>query len=99
MIIKADKKLYKLNLEDVLYLQAYGDYVKIFTLEKTFLTKERLSVIEESLPKNQFQRIHRSYIISLDAIRFLEGNQVKINEVFLPVSTTHRSELIAKLKP
>ena len=98
LIIKADKKLYKLNLHDILYLQAYGDYVKIFTTKKALLTKERFSNIEESLPAARFQKIHRSYIISLDAISFLEGNQVKVKETFLPVSNTFRGELLAKLQ-
>jgi DNA-binding LytR/AlgR family response regulator len=97
LIIKADKKLFKLNFEDILYLQAYGDYVKVFTNKKTLLTKERLSNIEANLPPNLFQKIHRSYIISLDAISFLEGNQVKINETFLPISNTYRTELLDKL--
>jgi DNA-binding LytR/AlgR family response regulator len=97
LIIKADKKLYKTNFSDILYLQSYGDYVKIFTAKKTLLTKERLSAIEENLPQNRFQKIHRSYVISLDAISFLEGNQVKINDTLLPVSNTYRAELLAKL--
>jgi DNA-binding LytR/AlgR family response regulator len=98
LLIKADKKLYKLQFEEILYLQAYGDYVKVFTPEKTLLTKERLSKLESHLPKNRFQKIHRSYIISLDAIQFLEGNQVKVNEIFLPISSTFREELLTKLR-
>ena len=97
LVVKADKKLYKLKSEEILYLQAYGDYVKIFTTKKTLLTKERLSILEANLPADLFQKIHRSYIISLDAISFLEGNQVKINETFLPISNTCRAELLAKL--
>ncbi len=97
LIVKADKKLYKLNFDDILYLQAYGDYVKIFTSKKTLLTKERLSNLEASLPKNLFHKIHRSYIISLNAISFLEGNQVKINETLLPISNSNRAGLLAKL--
>jgi DNA-binding LytR/AlgR family response regulator len=97
IVVKADKKLYKLNLEDILYLQAYGDYVKIFTTKKTLLTKERLSILEENLPADRFQKIHRSYTISLDAISFLEGNHVKINDYLLPISNTYRAELLNKL--
>lgn len=97
LLIKADKKLYKLNFGDILYLQAYGDYVKIFTTQKTLLTKERFAALEENLPADRFQKIHRSYVISLDAISFLEGNQVKINDILLPVSHSYRAELLAKL--
>ena len=98
LLIKADKKLYKLQFEEILYLQAYGDYVKVFTPEKVLLTKERLSNLENNLPEKHFQKIHRSYIVSMDAIRFLEGNQVKVMETFLPVSETYREELLAKLR-
>lgn len=97
LMVKADKKLYKLNFADILYLQAYGDYVKIFTTQKTLLTKERFAALEENLPADRFQKIHRSYVISLDAISFLEGNQVKINDILLPVSHSYRAELLAKL--
>jgi len=98
LVVKADKKLYKLNFDEILYLQAYGDYVKIFTTQKTLLTKERLSILKENLPNDRFQKIHRSYIISLEAISFLEGNQVKVGENFLPISNTYRDELLTKLR-
>ncbi len=98
LFIKADKKLYKVNFEDIFYLQAYGDYVKVFTKEKTLLTKERLNNLLQKLPKARFQQIHRSYIIALPAIQFIEGNQVQINETKLPIATTYKEELMLRLK-
>ena len=98
LFVKADKKLYKVEFSTILYLQAYGDYVRIFTKEKTLLTKERLSNIETELPKTLFQKIHRSHIISLAAIQFIEGNQVQIGTTKLPIATTYKEELMLKLK-
>ena len=97
LVVKADKKLYKIDFSEILYLQAYGDYVKIFTTKKTLLTKERFANLEKKLPADLFQKIHRSYLVSLNAIRFLEGNQLKIKETFLPISNTYKSELLSKL--
>ncbi|MFK7772978.1 MAG: LytR/AlgR family response regulator transcription factor [Saprospiraceae bacterium] len=97
-VFKSDKKLYKLDFEEVLYFQAYGDYVKIFTSKKLYVTKERLTNIEKELPKNMFFKIHRSYIIALNAVEYVEGNQVKIAEELLPISQTFREELVSRIK-
>ena len=98
LFVKADKKLYKVDIEDVLYLQAYGDYVKVFTKDKTLVTKERLVKIEEELPKTHFLKIHRSYIIALSAIRYIEGNQIQIGEIKLPIAASYKEELMLRLK-
>ncbi|MCB0520296.1 MAG: response regulator transcription factor [Lewinellaceae bacterium] len=97
LLVKADKKLFKVDFGEILYLEAYGDYVKIFTREKMLLTKERLTVLEEALPGDIFFRIHRSYIIAVGAIAFLEGNRVKIGETKLPVSAGLKEALLKKL--
>ena len=99
LLLKADKKLFKIQIEDILYLQAYGDYVKVFTQKGMLLTKERLTQMEEHLPQAHFQRIHRSYIISLKALQFIEGNRVKIGSEKLPISQSYRETLIKRLSP
>ncbi len=93
-----DKKLYKVEFEDILHLQAYGDYVKVFTKNKTLVTKERLTIIEEQLPEKEFLKIHRSYIIALSAIRFIEGNQVQVGEIKIPIAATYKEKLMLRLK-
>lgn len=98
LLIKANKKLYKVDFQDLLYLQAYGDYVKIFTKNSTLTTKERLSNLEQQLPESMFQKIHRSHIIALSEIQFIEGNQVKIGTTKLPIATTYKEDLMFKLK-
>lgn len=98
LIIKADKKLYKIDFREIIHLQAYGDYVKIFTEKKTFVTKERLTKIEKDLPENQFLRIHRSHIISLNRIEFIEGNLVKIGKDKLPIAGSYKEVLMEKLR-
>ena len=98
LLIKADKKIYKLDFQDITYLEAYGDYVKIFTKDKMLLTKERLANLETELPESAFFRIHRSYLIRLDAIEFIEGNLVQIQGNKLPVSPPQREALMERLK-
>ncbi len=94
LTIKENKRLYKIDLSDVLYLQAYGDYVRVYAQDKTYLTKEKLSVIEGKL-SNQFIRIHRSYIINVSHLDYIEGNHAMINNTQLPISASYKNKLIA----
>lgn len=98
LIIKADRKLFQLNQEEILFLQAFGDYVKIFTHSKSYLPKETLQKVEERLDSTNFLRIHRSYIVSLNAISFIEGNQVNINGKMLPIAQKYKEQLLTKFK-
>ncbi len=96
-VVKADKRLHKLAFEEILYFMSIGDYVKVFTKGKVLITNEILRNIEEQLPDSRFIRLHKSYIVSLEAIQYLEGNQVKVGEVMLPVGLTYKDNLMAKL--
>lgn len=97
LMVKADKKLYKVDFQDINYLEAYGDYVKIFTKDKMLLTKERLNVLEEQLHTGAFYRTHRSYIIAVAAIDFIEGNMVCIGKERLPISENLKEGLLGIL--
>lgn len=97
LMAKVDKKLFKIDFQDIIYLEAYGDYVKIFLKDKMLLTKERLSAVEQQLPPKLFFRIHRSYVIALSAIEFIEGNLVKIGKERLPISENLKEGLMEKL--
>jgi len=97
LMAKVDKKLFKIDFQDIIYLEAYGDYVKIFLKDKMLLTKERLSAVEQQLPPKLFFRIHRSYVIALSAIEFIEGNLVKIGKERLPISENLKEGLLEKL--
>lgn len=98
LFVKADKKLYNIAFSDILYFQAYGDYVKVFTKTQKLVTKRKLSELEQALPDTTFQKIHRSYIIALSAIQFIEGNMVQVATIKLPITTTYKEELMLKLK-
>ncbi len=98
LLVKADKKIYKVDFQDIFYLEAFGDYVKIFTRDKMLLTKERLANLESELPPDVFFRIHRSYLVRLGAIEFIEGNLVQIAGKKLPVSPALKEGLIEQLK-
>lgn len=97
ILLKADKKLYKIRSEEILIVEAFGDYLKVHLNEKTILTNETMKSFLEKLPTN-FQRIHKSFIINLNKIEFVEGNYVRINKKDIPVGGTYREAFATRLK-
>ena len=99
IFIKSSKKTYKVNLEDILYIEALGDYVKIYTTEKMIISYQSLKNIETLLPTGSFPRIHKSFIIALSRIDLIEGNHVKIKDRLVPIGTNFKMEFERLIKP
>jgi DNA-binding LytR/AlgR family response regulator len=93
LFLKADKKHYKVNLDDIFYFESLGDYVMAFTLDKKIVTKERLSYLAETLPAGRFMQIHRSYLVSISKIESVGPGFVEINKKKLPVGRSYKPEL------
>lgn len=98
LLLQADRKLYRVPLEEILYLQAYGDYVKVHANKQLYVPKTTLNLLEEELPANLFFRIHRSYIIALPKIQYIEGNFVVIRDEKIPVGRSFREGLLKMLQ-
>ncbi len=78
IFVKADYKLVKINVDDILFVEGLKDYIKIFTEQKLILTLMSMTAIEEKLPSDEFFRLHRSYIISLSKIDSVSRHRVII---------------------
>jgi DNA-binding LytR/AlgR family response regulator len=98
IFIKSSKKTFKVNLNDILYIEALGDYVKIFTTEKMIISYQSLKNIETLLPAPSFPRIHKSFIIALSRIDMIEGNHVKIKDRMIPIGTNFKAEFEKLIK-
>lgn len=99
--VKADGGLVKIFFEEILFIEALKEYVKIVTKDKSTITYHTISGLEEKLPAEKFYRIHRSYIVNIKAITSIEGFTVKINKHELPISRNERDafvELVASGK-
>jgi DNA-binding LytR/AlgR family response regulator len=97
VFVKDNGILKKLNVEDILYLEAMGDYVKVHTAQKFHVLHSTLKSIEEKLPANKFLRIHRSYIVSLQKIDFIQDGMITIGKATIPVAETYKSVLNKRL--
>lgn len=83
--LKADRKMVKVMLEDILYIESSRDYLKVFTQNSSIITRQTISSIEAMLSDNEFVRIHRSYIVSIKKIDSFTHEIVEIGKKELPI--------------
>lgn len=97
IFVRVNQKLVKLRLDELLYLEAKGDYVNFHTGERNVLVHSTLKKIEEKLPDDQFMKIHRSYIVNLAHITDIDEKQVLVKGNALSLSKSKREELMGRL--
>jgi DNA-binding LytR/AlgR family response regulator len=95
---RSDRKMIKVALADIVYIESIKDYIKVVTLTNTVVTKQPISSVEEMLPAALFIRIHRSYIIAINKIESFNHEQVWIAKEELPISRMYRHEVGKTLK-
>ncbi|TRX64734.1 response regulator transcription factor [Flammeovirga kamogawensis] len=96
--IKVDKKLVGVNIKDVLYIEACGNYIKLHQKDKVLVSHQKLSFFEEMLTeKHPFIRVHKSFLVNTDHIELMEGNYLKLLEHQVPVGQKYKKEVIEKL--
>jgi len=95
--IKENNKLVKISFEDIDYMEAHGDYVKIYIGDKFHLMFSSMKSIIESLPQEEFLKVHRSYIIRLDKVVSIEGNTLQINNAQIPFSKSMRETVLNRI--
>jgi DNA-binding LytR/AlgR family response regulator len=83
----------KLKLDDILFAEAMGDYVKLHTLQKFFAIHTTLKTVEERLPASKFLRVHRSYIVAISKIDTIQDGALVINGKPVPVADAYRAAL------
>lgn len=93
IFITVDRQKIKICLKDIIYIQAFGNYLKIFTTEKFFITYTSVKSILAKLPSSEFRQIHKSYIISLSKVNTFNSSTVTVNSIDLPIGRAYKSDL------
>ena len=96
--VKADYKLYKINYDDLLFIEGQHEYVTFHTTERRITALFALKDLEEILPKDRFVRVHKSYIVSFKHIQDLDKSDVTVSGNKIPVGASYRDELLARLQ-
>lgn len=91
---KVDKKMVKTRMSDVLYIESIKDYVKVKTIDKEIITQQKISYLEESLPKNQFLRVHRSFIVNVDRIDAYSATDVDLGKHQVPIGRNYKNDVM-----
>jgi DNA-binding LytR/AlgR family response regulator len=94
IFIKSEYQVIKINYDDIRYIEALDDYIKICTTNsRPVLTLMTLKTIMEKLPADKFARVHRSYIISLDKIESVRNKRIKIGEIEIPIGSSYADNI------
>ncbi|MEN0048042.1 MAG: LytTR family DNA-binding domain-containing protein [Bacteroidota bacterium] len=96
--VKTNRKMVKVEYAEILFVESYGEYVKIYTKDDVILALQRTSLMEEMLPSQDFIRIHRSHIINVNQIKEIEGNMVRIDQHKLIVSKRMKERFWALIR-
>src|SRR4030095_5463487 len=97
LFINVNKKRVKIYLDEILYIESKKEYISIVTKEKSYLTKFQLGEIEEQLAKNNFLRVHRSFIVSSEKINAFSATEIEIGGLQIPIGRSYKELVISQL--
>jgi len=99
VLVRADKKIYALQLSSIAFIEGCGDYIRLALDDgRKLVVHDTIKRFTAALPEEDFIRIHKSYVLNLSFMDYIEGNMISVLDENLPVSPMYRQELISKLK-
>ncbi|BDD12406.1 DNA-binding response regulator (plasmid) [Fulvitalea axinellae] len=93
IFVRSDRKMVKVKLDELHYVESLKDYLKIHLADRFIVTRETISGLVDRLPKNSFLRIHRSFVVNLSHIDAYTNESVEINKTVLPISRQYKQEV------
>lgn len=97
IFLKSDKKIHKIDLSCIQYIEAIGDYMKVVTDAGQLIVNETMKKLQKDLPSGDFIRVHKSFIISRNRIRFIEGNYIQLDGKSIPIGATYRNDVLSRI--
>jgi DNA-binding LytR/AlgR family response regulator len=97
IFIKVDTNLVRLKFDEILWIEALGDYVGFHTSEKRYVVKVTLAYIEKRIAKKNFTRVHRSFMVNTDKIKMIDDSSLVINDKLIPISRGSRAGLMESI--
>lgn len=98
IFLKTSTNIVKLKLEDILYVEALGDYMKVVSYDGSHITHSTLKRLEKILPADTFQRAHRSFVVNIHKIKKIQDETIQVEETVIPIGKSYKAELFNKLK-
>lgn len=91
--LKGDKKHHQIHTQSILFVEAFGNYCKVHLKEEMILSHEKISTMETLLAKDNFLRVHKSYLVATDKIKLVQGNMIHLGDHKIPIGQTYRSRI------
>ena len=98
IFVRSDRKMMKINFSEINFIESLSDYIKIKLKDKTVITRETITSIEAKLPKKEFIRIHRSFIVSITKIESFTNEFIEISKKAVPISRSYKKEVLSRLE-
>lgn len=95
LMIRADHKTVRVYLKDIIYIEGLREYVSIYTADKRWITLEALKNLEDTLPSDQFARVHRSYIVAKDRVTAMGNAHLELGNKKIPIGKSYREQVQA----
>lgn len=97
VFIKSGPQTYQVKIGDILYLEKDGNYITVYLKDKKILIRENMGDIFDLVPPEEFLRVHKSFVVAIKHITMIEVHQLIINDVKIPIGSTYREPLRARL--
>ena len=90
LFLKGDKMHHQVHMEDILFVEAYGNYCKVRLQDNTIVTHSKISAMELQLPAALFLRVHKSFLVAINKIQVIQGNQIFIEPYKIPIGQSYK---------
>jgi DNA-binding LytR/AlgR family response regulator len=97
LFLKADRKLHKVFIADILFIEGLSNYLKVYTSQGMLIIREKMSDMENALPAEQFVRVHKSFIVASSHIEYIEGNWILIRQYRVPIGESYRISFLKRI--
>ncbi|NNJ55843.1 MAG: LytTR family transcriptional regulator [Bacteroidia bacterium] len=98
IFVKANQKLIKLAYNDIYYVEAFADYVKIFLEDKKIVTLQTMKNMEKKLPAEMFSRVHRSFIVNRNHVESFSTSMCEVNGIRIPIGKNYKDGFVGIMK-
>ncbi len=98
LYVKVKGSVSRIKLKDILYIQGLSDYIIVYTAQQRLVMHCTMKALLSGLPEQDFMRVHKSYIVRLDKIEVIEANKAYIKDTVVPISRSHKNDILRKFK-
>ncbi|KAA0989177.1 LytR/AlgR family response regulator transcription factor [Dyadobacter aurulentus] len=94
IFVKTDNRLERIPLNEIFYIEGMRDYRRIHTTQKKIMTLQTFTDFEKEISAHTICRVHKSFMVSLDKIEIVEKEKVRVNNIYIPISATYRTQFL-----